>query len=226
MHKPRHPRLAWRCATVVHPEIDLSHTAAIPTPQDIYILISSKCEKKQLIRRYLHPRQYWAAVDLVVSNDGEARQVGGQHLGYWLNGDTVVEVCESVFHIIVKIVTVLALCLPQQRPLMCRISAAPWAVSNDGHRCTSAGVCPAPGSLRRISSPASFDPDRDRGRETFVKNEKNITPCSEFSKCSGYYYLTSDLDQEDQLFGVKTSLRSFALTLCKGQLWGKKKETE
>lgn len=119
-----------------------------------------------------------------------------------------------------------ALCLPQQRPLMCRISAAPWAVSNDGHRCTSAGVCPAPGSLRRISSPASFDPDRDRGRETFVKNEKNITPCSEFSKCSGYYYLTSDLDQEDQLFGVKTSLRSFALTLCKGQLWGKKKETE
>lgn len=36
--------------------------------------------------RYLHPCQHWAAVDLVVSDGGEAGEVGGQHLGHRLEG--------------------------------------------------------------------------------------------------------------------------------------------
>lgn len=33
---------------------------------------------------YLHPRQHRTTVDLVVSDSGEAGEVGGQHLRHWL----------------------------------------------------------------------------------------------------------------------------------------------
>ena len=63
--------------------------------------------------------------------------------------------------------------IPRQCPLMCRFLAARWALSIGGHKYTSASVCPAPGSLRMTSLPASFDPDKDN--KTFFESEDIMT---------------------------------------------------